>query len=371
MKIAYIITRSDVIGGASAHLLDLAKGVQDKGNKVTLFVGGHGLVNRRAETMGLECHSLRYLVREISPMIDFKGYRELKEHLAQFAPDLVHVHSAKAGILGRLVSKRLSIPVIYTAHGWPFTEGVPTVKRKVFTLIEKIMAYCSDSIITVSEYDRQIALSAGVSNEQQLVTVHNGIPDSLGSSRVVSRSGEDLVVRLVMVARFEQPKDQVLLLKALAPLRGKKWQIEFVGDGPLLDLAQEVANSLDLNGEVRFSGACDDVGERLNHADVLLLISRWEGLPLTILEGMRASLPVIASDVGGVREQVEHGITGFLVPRDGSEEITSAVEKLLSDSALRARMGVEGRAHYEEKFSYEQMLERTLGIYQSVLQGQK
>lgn len=374
MKIAYVITRSDVIGGASAHLLDLARGVQDRGHTVTLFVGGNGLVNRRAKAIGLECHSLNYLVREISLVNDFKGYRELKGVLAKFAPDLVHVHSAKAGILGRLVSKRLSIPVIYTAHGWPFTEGIPTIKRKVFALIEKIMAYWSDRIITVSDYDRRIALTAGVSSELQLVTVHNGIPDSrptLARNGLVSEAGGNRDVKLVMVARFEQPKDQILLLKALAPLRGKKWNIEFVGDGPLLGSARQVSNALGLDEQVRFSGECEDVTERLNNSDVLLLISRWEGLPLTILEGMRASLPVIASDVGGVSEQVEDGVTGFLVPRDESAEITTAVERLLSDGELRRRMGLEGRAHYEEKFSYDQMLEKTLGVYRGVLQGRE
>src|SRR5690606_21138085 len=140
---------------------------------IAIFIGGSGIVCEQAERRGLNCIPLNYLLREISPLSDIRGVFELKNSLRIFSPDLVHVHSAKAALLGRVVSRVLNLPVVYTAHGWPFTEGVSGWKSRFFKVIERTMARWTDKIITVSEYDRQIALSAGGSlcDERKLVTI--------------------------------------------------------------------------------------------------------------------------------------------------------------------------------------------------------
>lgn len=366
MKVVYVITRSDVMGGASVHLLDLAKGVQDLGHEVTILVGGRGLVVDRAKQRGLDCRPLEYLVREISPWVDFKGYLELRRVLSELRPDIVHLHSAKAGILGRLVAWRCAIPAVYTAHGWPFTEGVSERKRKVFAFIERAMARISNRIITVSEYDRDIAIAQKVADKKQMVVVHNGIPDDAPQPNLQRRSR---TVKLIMVARFEDPKDQCALLHALSCVRGLDWRLELVGDGPRFDENKKLAEQLDLSDRVAFLGARDDVPQRLNDADVLVLVSRWEGLPLTVLEAMRAGLPVIVSNVGGVSEAVSDGKTGFLVPREGQSELVEALTKLIEDADLRRTMGAAGRSRYEVEFTFNTMLARTVDVYRDALGG--
>jgi len=369
VRVVYVITRSDVMGGASIHLLDLAKGVQSRGHNVTILVGGEGIVVDRAREKGLPCVPLRYLVREISLFRDLRCYFEIKAHFEALGPDLVHLHSAKAGILGRIAASALEIPAVYTAHGWAFTEGVSASSRRLYAFVEQHMARFSSQIITVSDYDRRLALNTGVGTPGLITTVHNGIPDAPNVVHGYDSDPSAGRVRLIMVARFEQQKDHELLVNALASLAGLEWELELVGDGPNLESVRELVNGFGLNDKVEFTGARHDVPQRIQRADVLVLTSRWEGLPLTILEGMRAGLPVVASDVGGVRESVEHGRTGYLVPRAGLKELEAALRQLIASPELRREMGLKGRKRFEEEFTFEHMLDGTLQVYEGVLRA--
>ena len=371
MKIAYIITRSDVIGGASAHLLDLVFGVKNRGFDVKIFVGGKGIVFQKAVNMGIPCRSVEYLVRKISPINDVRAFFELVKALREYSPNVVHVHSAKAGILGRLASHHLSVPVIYTAHGWPFTDGVSTPARFLYKNIERFMARYTSKIITVSDHDNYIALEKKVAEQKKLITIHNGIPDTSRKNRFKSLNEENKSspVKLIMVARFERQKDQRSLIEALEPLKRYEWELDFIGDGPLKESAITLCRKCGLENKIKFLGSRDDVPIRLESADILLLISRWEGLPITIVEAMRASLPVIASNVGGVREQIEHGRTGFLISRGAVTELTKVIQTLLDNPILRQEMGVKARIRYEKEFYFEKMLNNTLDVYRDVVKG--
>jgi len=192
--------------------------------------------------------------------------------------------------------------------------------------------------------------------------VHNGIPDTPFRADPAKHPP-----RIVMVARFAPQKDQALLLRALAGLKELPWELELVGDGPLLPQAQALAEELDLGERVRFLGRRLDVDRVLAGAQVFVLASRWEGLPLTVLEAMRAGLPVVASDVGGVKEAVLEGETGFLVPRGDEGALRSRLALLLRDPALRVRMGRAGRRFYEEAFTLDRMLRKVWEAYASLL----
>tara|TARA_R110001592_G_scaffold57590_1_gene175161 strand:+ start:13393 stop:14460 length:1068 start_codon:yes stop_codon:yes gene_type:complete len=355
-----------VIGGASAHLLDLAEGVQAKGHRVTIIIGGSGIVAGIARSRELSCICLPSLVREISLLTDFKCIFELRALLKMLKPDLVHLHSAKAGMIGRLSATLLGLRCVYTAHGWPFTEGVSGKKQAIYKKIERVMAYLTNQIITVSEFDKRIAIDARVANSKKMTVVHNGVSE-LNAIRFPAGS-EGQPTKLIMVARFEIPKDHQVVIKALSKIKDLNWTMEFVGDGPGLPFAIESVKSLELAGRIVFSGACNDVPTRLAAADIFVLASRWEGFPLVILEAMRSELPVIASDVGGVKESVEHDVTGILVPRSDEEYMASALKSLISNPALRISMGQRGRAAFKTNFTLETMLTKTLKVYEKALQ---
>lgn len=368
LKIAYVITRSDVIGGAGVHLLDLAEGARQAGHEVIILAGGQGVLALQAQARGIAYVPLKHLYRRLSLLQDVLGFLELRKLLRSIAPDLIHLHSSKAGVLGRLAAHQLAIPVVFTAHGWAFTEGVAAPLRLIYRSIEKLFAGLTDRIITVSEYDRQLALRMKVGTADQITTVHNGMPDVVVPDRQIE-PGQ--VVRMIMVARFDEQKDQAFLLQALSLVKSSEWTLELVGDGPLLETVRQQAVQTGLSQRVTFSGQCTDIPQRLARADIFLLISNWEGLPLTIIEAMRASLPVIASDVGGVAELVQDGETGFLHARGNRQVLVEAINLLLGSAAQRQRMGCAGRALYQTQFTGQQMLAATLDIYAQVIRGHR
>ena len=157
------------------------------------------------------------------------------------------------------------------------------------------------------------------------------------------------------------------MLDALATISNLPWVLELIGDGPLTGAAQERAVALGLTDRVVFSGLCNDVPARLARSDLFVLVSDWEGLPLSILEAMRSGLPVVASDVGGVAESVNDGVTGFLVPRGDKAMLADRLSRLLTDATLRQQMGWAGRRVYEREFAFEVMYQRTQQIYLEVL----
>lgn len=363
MKILYVITRSDVIGGASIHLLDLASEMQLLGHDIVILVGGKGPFVEFAKKRGLTVQSLRYLVRPISPMNDLLAIYEITKSIRKFSPDLVHLHSSKAGLLGRIAARWRTVPAIFTAHGWAFADGTSRLSQKIYLSVERYLAHWSAKIITVSDFDRQLALDQGVGNPNLIVTVHNGVPDIKAKPVEKPILGK---LKLIMVARFDAQKDQALLLEALAKLNSRGWTCEFVGDGPTLAECKLLAEELALGDAVVFSGFRDDVNLRISKSNVMVLSTKWEGLPLSVIEAMRGALVVVASNVGGVSELVAEGVSGFLVERSNVTAMKNAIEKLIDRDDLVFEMGVAGRCRYEEHFSFERMLSQTTSIYRLV-----
>lgn len=365
MKIAYIVTRAEPIGGAQIHVRDMAEAMQRRGHAVVVLTGGEGHFTEDLRARGIKTVILDHLTVPIRPWKDLRALRELRAALEAFGPDLVATHSAKAGVIGRMAARLLGVPVTVTTHGWSFTTGVPPVKAFVYRWIERVTGpFGADKTITVSEYDRQLALRAGVLSEGRMVTVHNGIPDISPALRA-DPSGSP--PRLVMVARFGAQKDHGTLLRALAGLQDLPWELDLAGEGPLLAQTQALAASLGLKDRVHFLGQRRDVDRILADAQVGLLITNWEGFPLSILEAMRANLPVVASDVGGVSESVTDGVTGFVVPQGDVDVLRERLGRLLSDPALRTSLGMRGRAAYETHFALERSVTKTLAVYESVL----
>jgi glycosyltransferase involved in cell wall biosynthesis len=262
------------------------------------------------------------------------------------------------------VGAQLGIPALFTAHGWSFTTGVPALPARLYRWVERLTAGFADRIITVSEYDRQLALRYRVVSPAKLVTVHNGMPDVAPALRA---RPERCPPRLVMIARFEPQKDHATLLRALAQLKSTPWELDVIGDGPLRAQAAALATELGIGQRVRFLGFRRDIAEQLAQHELFLLISHWEGFPRSILEAMRAGLPVVASDVGGVRESVVQGETGFVVAPQDVGALSARLETLLSDPGLRSRLGAAGRLRYEQHFTFERMFEQTLAVYSALI----
>jgi glycosyltransferase involved in cell wall biosynthesis len=146
-----------------------------------------------------------------------------------------------------------------------------------------------------------------------------------------------------------------------------KWQLELVGDGEGMDGLKEKALELGLDSRIEFSGQQLDVPERMDRADIYLLITNWEGFPRSIIEAMRAGIPVISSNVGGCNESVSDGKTGYLVPRGNSEALRERIRELILDQKLCDQMGIAGRACYESEFTFRKMYEKTVAVYREII----
>jgi len=363
MRIVYVVTRSDSIGGAHVHVHDLAVALRAAGHQTIVLSGQRGPFGEELAAEGIPHYPLRHLVRPILPWRDAAALWEIRTYLKWLRPDLVSAHSSKAGWLCRVIGAELGIPVLFTAHGWSFTTGVPAVKARLYRWVERLTACFADAIVTVSEYDHQLALRHHVVPAAKLVTVHNGMPDI--PARLRARPDRS-PPRLVTIARLEPQKDHATLLRALAQLQSMAWELDVIGDGPLRSQTAALAADLGIGHRVRLLGARRDVAERLAQCELFALISNWEGFPRSILEAMRAGLPVVASDVGGVRESVVDGDTGFVVPRHDVAAVRDRIAALLSDPSLRVRLGAAGRRRYESHFTFEHMLDRTLAVYSAV-----
>lgn len=362
--IAFLITRSDTIGGAHVHVRDLSCALLDEGYAVTVLTGGEGPFTEDLAKRKIPYRSLKHLVRSICPLYDWAGLHEIQTILASLQPDLVSTHSSKAGLLGRVAAHRLGIPVLFTAHGWSFTNGVPALRAICYRYIEQMTSPFTDRIITVSENDRQLALRYHLASPETVVTIHNGMPDIPSH---LHADPEFQPSRLIMVARFEEQKDHTTLFSALARIQDRRWELNLIGDGPLQQHYRQLAGRLGLAQRIRFLGRRSDVAEWLAASQLFVLSTNWEGFPRSILEAMRAGLPVVTSDVGGSREAVRDGETGYLVPRRNVDMLCDRLTRLIDDPRRRKQMGQAARAFYLSHFTFARMLDDNLRIYHSLI----
>lgn len=366
MKICFVITKADEIGGAQIHIRDLTYHLLKDGCNPYVIVGESGALVNELRKNNIPVYIVKDLVREINPLKDTKSILEIRKLFKIISPDLISLHSSKAGIIGRLAAKSLNIPVIFTAHGWSFANGVRKKEEILYRFIEKKMTPLATKIITVSAQDKKLAIKYGVANSEQQIVIHNGMP-KLPTLIPSKPKKEGAYTSLISVARFSNQKDHRTLFLALSQLKKFPWTLNLVGKGPLLDGAKQMVKEYDIEDKVFFLGERGDVAELLANSDIFLLISNWEGFPRSILEAMRAGLPVIASDVGGVSESVIHKETGYLVERGNVEDVKSKIESLLIDPMLCSNYGSAGMLRYNENFTFDAMYDKTKKLYEQLL----
>ena len=359
-RVLFLIPRS-VRGGAQAYVLELLRAFEGRFDLV-LGAGEEGHLTEAASALGIPVHVVPALASPVEPWRMAAAVPRLVRLIRATGANLVSTHSTWAGLAGRAAAHRCGVPAIFTAHGWSFADGVGPARRVVAVPLERMGARWCRRIIVVCEADRRLALRRRIAPEEKLVTVRYGVRD-VPERAAPGAPGPPVVA---MVARFEPQKDYGCLLRAVAGVAGG-WRAVLVGDGPTLSATKALARELGIAERVAFLGNRDDVASILASAHVFALATRWEGLPLTILEAMRAGLPVVASNVAGVGEAVAEGESGFLLSPGDASELGKRIERLCADPPLRARMGSAGRRRYESDFTFERMLAATTAVYEDVL----
>lgn len=368
-KVLLLVTLSDWGGGAQ-HVVYMVSSHLRQAYDITVACAPGGLLIERLRSEEIRVVEIPELVRLINPLCDLCVLLKLYRWIRREHFDVVHTHSTKAGFLGRLAARLAGVPVVlFTAHGWAFTEGRAYWKCWLLAKIEHLVARFTTKIVCVSRYDQELALKFGVADPKKLVVVHNGIDPQrfvqANGSMVKEELGLEAIPVVTCVGRFAYQKDHLTLLKTFQKLSNCK--LILVGDGPLRPRVEAFVLRNRLQGQVIIAGERQDIPQILAASDIFVLSSRWEGLPLTIIEAMMAGLPVVATRVGGVPELVEHGRTGLLVSAGNITMLAEALRQLLRDKALRQEMGKAGRKRALERFSLNRMLQETTNVYQEVI----
>lgn len=359
MKISYLITRAEC-GGAQSHLLELIRGIREKA-EASLIVGEEGFLCAAVRELGVHVSIVPSLVPQVSVRNDVCAIREIRQLLAGIRPDLVHCHSSKAGLIGRISARSLGIPSVFTAHGWAFTQGTPLARKAIAIPSEYIGGRLGSAVIAVSQNDYSLAQKYRICKQSRLFMIPNAVKRA---AKIADPVASPPII--ISVARLAAPKDPLLILKALAGCSGD-FRLWLVGDGPLRAEAERAAERLGLASRTVFWGSRTDVADLLSQAQIFVLASDYEGLPISILEAMSAGLPVIASKVGGVSELVIEGETGIQVTPKSVVELRNALRYFILSPESRRKAAELGRTRAAMCFSMEQMVSKTMSVYDTVL----
>lgn len=391
MKVVHIITRL-ILGGAQENTLITCKLLAERGHDVTLItgpaLGPEGDLYDQAKGQGFKFVIVDSLRRQINPIHDIPAYLQLKKLLKDLKPDIVHTHSAKAGILGRFAAnairratsdERRAPGVVHTIHGLAFHPYQSSMLNKFYIAVERAAAKRTDAFISVADAMTNQALAAGISSPDKYVTAYSAIEEDdflrpiSDERKAAFRAKYDIAadaVVLVTVARLFHLKGHDFIIESAKTLARQFENVVwfFVGDGVLAGQYKRQIESLGLASRFRFTGllAPAEIPLVIQSSDILVHCSLREGLARTLPQAMLCGRAAISFDVDGAREVVNEN-TGRLVEPKNIAQLTAACAELIADKDLRGKLGRRGRESVKEKFAPDTMVDTIEAVYEKLL----
>jgi glycosyltransferase involved in cell wall biosynthesis len=381
-RVLHVITRL-IVGGAQENTVASVARVAPERYESYLWIGPQlgteGSLVEEARARGITPVVIPDLVRQIDPVRDARVTAELAGRMRREGFDLVHTHSSKAGIAGRVAAARAGVPaIVHTAHGWGFHDRQHPLKRFAFVSAERVLARRTNCIVSVSEETTRIGIAAGIGKAEDYELIRSGIPRDRFLANPAARARvraelhvpEDAVVvgSVGRLSAQKNPVDFVRLAARLAPSHPSA-RFLYVGDGPLrADVERRIAEA-GLGERVILAGLRRDVPDLLAATDVFVLTSLWEGLPRVIPQALSCGVPVVAYDVSGIREIVRDGVNGWAVPMGDVDGAAARLDELLRDSALRAAFAARAADGFDPAFSEDDMIRRLEDLYDRLLDG--
>jgi glycosyltransferase involved in cell wall biosynthesis len=364
-------------GGTKRHLLDLVQGMDRELITHVVACPRQRHAHSRHETIlpELTKSGIPYYVidmrRAIHPWYDLKALLQLLLLLRRERFDLIHVHSSKAGFLGRLAALLLRRrPVIYTPHGLYFL-GQKGWRYHFYRLLEQTAGYFTDRVIAVSASEKAALIDARIFSPQRVVLIENGIDvkkyippvDRWSVRQQLCLPEKGPVVGTV--SRFVPQKNPEMIFEITRYLIHTIPNIHFIwcGEGELLSYYQKRASLEHLLPQLHMPGFSVDVRKVLASLDIFIAASSFEGLPYSVLEAMACALPVVATNSGGLRDIIRHEQTGLLLQTDSPSEFGAAISDLLADSERRHILGSAGRRLIMQHFTVQESLRQTQQLY--------
>jgi glycosyltransferase involved in cell wall biosynthesis len=372
-RVAHVITRLE-LGGAQQNTLYCVRHHDRSRYQVFLFAGPGGLLDQEALQID-DAHVvlLTALKHPVQPLPDLRVVGRLANLFRQHQIELVHSHSSKAGIIGRLAARLAGVrAVVHTVHGWSFNPTQSPLLRWFYIMLERIAAKRTDRLITVSRADLDRGLSLGIGRRDKYCVIRSGIDVGEYATRppqplLQLRPGE---VAIGTISCLKPQKDPLTLVRAAALVLDQIPQARFyiAGDGALRPQVETLAGELGISERLVMLGWIDQVPAFLHDLDIFVLTSRFEGLPRAVLQAAAARVPIVATAVDGTPEVVSDGDTGLLVAPGDSEQVATAIVQLAESAELRQRLSEAAYSRVTTgSFAIDQMLAELEEVYDQLL----
>lgn len=366
-RIFHLITRL-LNGGAEAKTIETVLGLDGYD-----FTVGHGAAVDDAQVARLESQGVatrRFpLIRHYNPLTAVPAIVTVARYLRTREFDVVHTHSTEAGIIGRLAAQMAGVPAIHTVHGVPFADDRNGLLNRFVLSCERAVAPMTDRIVTNADAIAADYLDRGIGTPDQYTTVYSGVDIEGFASAEPAVDIPGGRPRITMVGRLVQGKGLWVLLDAIERL-DFAGSVCIVGDGPVRERFERDVHERGLDDVVYTLGYRTDVGRVLAATDLFALPSYREGTPRVITEAMASGLPIVATDIAGIPEQIVDGENGYLVPTGDPEALADRLRRVLTDSDRRKQFGKVSRER-ADRFSIESMLTDLDEVYREILESER
>ena len=377
LSVLHIITKL-TMGGAQETVFYYYDNLDRSRFEVFLLAGKEREFQSKnlLEKLSKDIHfnTIENLQNKINIVQDLKTIFEIYRFLKKNPVDIVHTHSAKAGILGRIAAWLAGVKVIvHTVHGWSFHHKMWWIAKFIYILLEKLTAKVSDKLITVTKMDIEKGLRNGIGTSEKYITIRSGINFSIFDKpnwALIDKFKEKFKGKKIIgsIGRLSIQKNYSDYLKIVKKLCLQRIDLHFVivGDGELRQQLEQEIKQLGISDNITLLGLCTDIEVVLRSFDIFLLTSLWEGLPRVLPEAMYCKTPVVAYGVDGILEIIDNDVNGFVIkPRDIDGACTY-IKQIIDDTALRERI-INNALNTVEDYSAQKMLRETEELYTQLM----
>ena len=365
MKQKLLLIIEAMSGGAGRHVQDLISHLPQEKFDVFVIYSNHRtnpeflekIVTMNEQATFILCD---FLVREIKPKYDLLAYQFIAKKIKEIKPDIVHCHSSKAGVIGRLAAKRRGVKkIFYTPHAYSFLAPEFSGKKKFFFVqIEKFLSrFSTTQTFCVSIGEMQAALEVNLDKTDKFQVIYNGLPEIDLPSKETIRVQLGLEKTAVVIgnnARMSEQKNPMFFMEIARKMirQNANWHFVWAGDGQLMPLFQSFIKQNGLEGNIHLLGERPDSEIVVTAYDIFLTTSQYEGLPYAPIEAMRAGVPILATNVVGNSELVIEGKNGYLIDLEWSKSVEKKVYKAAKMDAQMIK------ADFGQRFAIDQMLKQ-------------
>lgn len=375
IKVVHMITLLE-LGGAQGNTLFTVTHLNREKFEVVLICGEGGIQDEEAKKIPkLKIYFIKNMVRPIHPLKDFLCLIELFRILKQEKADIVHTHSSKAGILGRIAARMAQTPVIiHSIHGFGFNPYQKYWVRKLFIFLEKWIAKISDILIVVSSKNIKDGLKLGIGKKEKYRLIRSGVDIQKIKNRAETSDSQSLRKNfgipsekkvILTVGPFKIQKDPLNYVRLAKKVSDQFSEVKFlmVGDGELREKIELLIHDLKLENIVTLLGWRKEIPELLKACDLFVLTSLWEGLPRAAVESLIVGKPVVAFGVDGVPEVVQNGENGFVLAPGNLDEMAEKIIRILKNHDLKEKLSQQALKSIDDSFDIHKMVRQQEELY--------